>query len=104
MGRGQDGVGGGFGGGKMKCWCRRRCPQKATPLTQPRLEPSQGNQGSETGAAAVEPVWAAGHSYLCQARTELGPFPPPSALSSYLSHKQAPVLLTRGKVTRTFPI
>lgn len=32
------------------------CSPKATPLAQPWLEPSRGNQGSETGAVAVEPV------------------------------------------------
>lgn len=32
------------------------CPSQGHPPAQPWLEPSRGNQGSETGAVAVEPV------------------------------------------------
>lgn len=50
----------------------------------------------------AEPSGLAGNR--CSApRPELGPFPPPSALSSDLSHKQAPVLLTRRKSHKDLP-
>lgn len=63
-----------------------------------------GESGQRDGSHSHPACLSSPGSYLCQAHTELGPFPPPSALSSYLPHKQAPVLLTHGKVTRTFPI